>query len=117
MIQQQQPGPFFVLLRVKDDVPSLTVISRPRILGGDIDGPTELLCASGNVECMQALMVVRTGVLTHGDQIHRPMRSRRKINYGSRRDSDLRRNLSASAVVRSSLARLERGHLPKGCPA
>src|ERR1035441_5888797 len=57
VVQQQQPGPFLVLLRIEDDVAILAVVAVSRIFRRNIHRTTKLFGAARDVERMQPLMV------------------------------------------------------------
>src|ERR1039458_5212981 len=112
VICQQQPSPLLVMLGIKNNVPTLTVIAGSGKLGCNLDWPAKLLRSAGNVHRMEPLVIIATRVLTHRDYINCSMWAGCKIDYGSRSNSNFRRNLGAAPVVRCGRQRRERGQLP-----
>src|ERR1035441_10632717 len=113
MIHQQQSSPLFVLLGIKNHVPSLSVIASSGIFGRNLYWSAKLLRSAGNVHCVQTLMIVTASILTHGHCVNRSVWPGCGIDNGSRSNSDLRGNLGATPVIRGSLARRKRSHVPQ----
>ena len=75
--------------------------------------PAELFRPGGDVERMQALMIIPRAVLRHGHHVDGAMRAGGGVDHRRRGHADLRRHLRTAVVVAGLLTRKQSGHLPQ----
>ena len=113
MIHEQQAGALRILAGVEDNFSAGAVRAGAGISGGDLGGAAGELCASGDVEGVQALMICAGGILRHADDKDCAIRSGAAIDDRGGSDADLRRDLAAAVIVAGGFVGAEHGGLPK----
>lgn len=107
MSQQQQARALFVLPRIKNHHAIPAVFARARILGVDINRAAKFFLSGREVQSVQALKVLTSRILAHGNYIEGPVRPGRGIDHGRGGNADFGVNLAAVASVRSGFTGLE----------
>src|SRR5579871_6623670 len=92
-VEEEERCSLGVLGRIEDYVAVLGVIACAGIGCGDFGWAAGDLRSSGDVECMQALVICAGCVLAHADGEERAVLSLFAVDYGRCGDSDLGRDL------------------------
>src|SRR6516162_1749864 len=112
MTQLQEACSLGILTRVENHIAVLTVVASTWIPSLDLAGTAEEFRTSGNVNGMQALMVVAAGIPRHGHKVHCPIWAKRAVDHRCIRYADLGRYLATSMRVACCFAFLQGGNLP-----
>src|SRR5689334_8555902 len=108
----QQARPLFVLLRIKYDVSPGAIVACPGKCRGNSLWAAEEFCPCRQVQRMDPLKVIPTGILGHGDDINGVSRA---VDHRRSSNSNFGRNLTATAVVTGGFPAAECGGFPKRC--
>ena len=111
-INFQKARPFFVLLRIKDDVSPRTAVAYARKCSGNRFWAAEEFRPCGQIERMDSLKIIARGVLRHRNDVNGVARA---IDHGRGGNSNFGRNLKAATVIARGFAAAQRGRFPKRC--
>ena len=106
-VGQQQSGPFLILSR-SERRGAGAIRRRSR----NLRRPIEQLGTRGDIQGVQALMIVRGFVDRHPHDVQNAMRAGGPIDHGRRSDADLGRHLGAAVRVARSFTVGEYRYLP-----